>query len=80
LKARLLPQLSKNSVIEIEMLDSIKNANIQIADWIAGALARYLEKRELGEECYAILQNNILENGARELFKNHWINKNLNHK
>lgn len=62
------------------MIDSIKNGNIQIADWISGALARYLEQKELGKECYAILQNNILENGAKELFKDYWINKNLNRK
>ena len=80
LKARLLPQLSKNSVIEIEMLDSMKNANIQIADWIAGALARYLEKREFGEKYYTILKNNILENGGKELFQDYWTNKNLNRK
>ncbi len=80
LKVRMHPQLSKKSIIEIKMIDSKKDGNIQIVDWISGALARYLEKRELGEECHKILQNNILENGARELFKDHWINKNLNHK
>lgn len=72
LKVRLSPKLSKNTIIGIEMIDSMKDGNIQIADWISGALARYLEKKELGEECYAILQNNILKNGAKELFKDHW--------
>ena len=64
---RLLAQMSKNSIIQIEMIDSTTNANIQIADWIAGALALYLEKKPLGEECFRILQNNLLGKG-RELF------------
>ena len=75
-----MPQLSKNSIIEIEMIDSKKNGNIQMVDWVAGALARYLERKELGEECYTILKNNILENGGRELFQDYWANKNLNRK
>ncbi len=71
LRAQLLPQLPKNSIVEIEMLDSKQNANIQIADWIVGALAWYLEQKPLGEACYQILQNNILGEG-KELFQDHW--------
>jgi len=41
--------------------------NIQIADWIAGALARYLEKGRLGEKCFKILKENIIGEG-KELF------------
>jgi hypothetical protein len=67
LKARLLPALPKNVVIQIEMVDSSAVVNIQIADWIAGALARYLEKRKLGEECFKILKENIIGEG-KELF------------
>ncbi len=72
--ARLRPQLSKETIIQIEMLDSIKNFNIQIADWISGALAWYLEDKKLGKECYQILKNNLIGEG-KELFTNHWENK-----
>jgi len=74
LKARLLPQMSSKSIVQIEMIDSEQNVNIQIADWIVGALARYLEKKELGNECYQILKNNLLGSG-KELFKDIWDEK-----
>ncbi|MCL5011224.1 MAG: DUF3800 domain-containing protein [Patescibacteria group bacterium] len=77
--ARLLPQLPHNSIIQIEMVSSAQNANIQIADWIAGALAWSLEGKPLGKDCCAILQNNILKEG-KELFKNYWENKFLKQK
>jgi hypothetical protein len=67
LKARLLPGLPKKVILQIEMVDSTAVVNIQIADWIAGALARYLEKGKLGEECFKILKENII-GGGRELF------------
>lgn len=66
--ARLLPRFSGKVIIHVEMIDSTTNANIQIADWIAGALARCLEKRELGDECQAILKNNFLGEG-KEFFR-----------
>lgn len=56
------------------MIDSTTSENIQIADWISGAIGRYLEKKDLGEECYQILKNNIIQNG-KELFKDYWGNK-----
>lgn len=71
LKAHLFPQLPQGSIVQIEMIDSATNANIQIIDWIAGSLAYYLEKKRLGEEFYQILKNNILKEG-RELFKDYW--------
>ena len=74
LKARLLPQMSSKSIIQIEMIDSEQNVNIQISDWIVGALARYLEGKELGDECYQILRNNLLGSG-KELFKDIWDNE-----
>lgn len=63
IKARLLPYCSPDTLIQVEMIDSTSNANIQIADWISGALSRYLEKTSLGEECYLILKNNLLAEG-----------------
>ena len=41
LKARLLPQMSSNSIVQIEMIDSQQNANIQISDWIVGLNSKY---------------------------------------
>lgn len=80
--AGLLPLLPKDSIVQIEMIDSTTNANIQIADWISGALARYHEKKDLCEECYEILKNNIIK--PDELFKDYWEekykNKKPNHK
>jgi hypothetical protein len=73
LKDRIIPLLPKNSIIQIEMIDSTHDANIQIADWISGALAYYLEKKELGAEYHAILKHNLLGEG-KELFKDHWEN------
>ena len=52
------------------MLDSTCNANIQIADWIVGAIAYYYEGKLLGDDYYEILKNNIIN--KKELFKNNW--------
>jgi hypothetical protein len=69
LKNRLIPQLPNNCVIQIEMIDSKKSANIQIVDWISGAIAHFIEKKKCGEKYYTILKNNII-NPGKELFKN----------
>ncbi len=69
IRARVLPNLSKNPIVQIEMVDSASSINIQIADWISGAIARYLGKGHLGEECYSILKENIIGKG-KELFNN----------
>jgi len=67
IEARMLPSLPKGVIFQIETVDSTSNINIQIADWISGALARSLEKGKLGQECYAILRGNMLGQG-KELF------------
>lgn len=64
---RLLPLCGPGTLIQVEMIDSTANANIQIADWVSGALARYLEKGPKGEEYYKILKNNLLDLG-KEFF------------
>lgn len=56
-------------VIPEELINSL-----EIVDWIAGGLARYLEKKPLGEECYQLLKNNIISDG-KELFSNEWNEK-----
>jgi len=67
IKSRILPKLPKNCIVQIETVDSASNVNIQIADWISGALARYLENGKLGNEYYGILKENII-GGGKELF------------
>lgn len=62
---KLLPLCSPGTTVRVEMIDSTTNANIQIADWISGALARYLENRPLGEDFYKILKNNLLDPGIK---------------
>lgn len=71
LRTLLLPSLPANSAVQIEMLDSAKYANIQIADWVTGALASYLERKQLGQEYFEIIKNNIIGEG-QELFKDYW--------
>ncbi len=71
---RLLPQLPRGVDIQIDMIDSAQNTNIQIADWVSGALAWFLENKRPGNECYQILRNNLLGEG-KELFKDYWEDK-----
>ncbi len=63
--ARLLPYCSSRTLIQVEMIDSVENRNIQIADWIAGALFRYYEKGPNGDEYFKILKNNFLGEGKK---------------
>ncbi|MDD5221380.1 MAG: DUF3800 domain-containing protein [Candidatus Paceibacterota bacterium] len=74
LKTGILKKLPKDSIIQIEMVDSEKDENIQIADWISGAMACYLENKPLGKDFFNILKNNIVGEGG-ELFKDYWKNK-----
>lgn len=60
IRARLLPLCAPGTSVQVEMVDSTTNANIQIADWISGALTRYLDGGPFGSEYYKILQNNLL--------------------
>jgi len=69
LKARLLPQLPSGSLVQIEMIDSTTSENIQIADWLAGAIGHYLEKKPFGEEYFKILKNNILDLKGKQMFE-----------
>ena len=75
LKSSLLPNLPAKATIQIEALDSSTNPNIQIADWICGALFRYHNMGKNGEEFFLLLKNNIIKSGYRELFKDYWTNK-----
>lgn len=53
--------------VRIDRVDSATDRNIQIVDWIAGALAAYLNEKPLGQECMDILKDNIVGTGI-ELF------------
>lgn len=68
IRARLLLYCTPDTLVQVQMIDSTTNGNIQIVDWIAGAFARHLEKGRLDEECFRILKNNLLSQG-QEFFK-----------
>ncbi len=74
IKTHLLLNLPKGGQVKIEMVDSKEYPNIQIADWVVGGLACYLNKRHLGEEIFSLLKNNIIGEG-REMFKDYWENR-----
>jgi len=63
IKNQMMTLCSPGTLVHVEMIDSATNGNMQIADWIAGAMARHLEKGRLGEECYKNLKNNFLDAG-----------------
>lgn len=71
--SRLIEKLPPKTILQIEMLDSTTDSNVQIADWICGALGRFHEQGHLGDECMSILKNNLLGEGV-ELFKDYWSN------
>lgn len=64
-------QLDPKALVQIERLDSTTNVNIQVADWICGALDRYYNNKKLGKEFFDILKNNMLGEGV-ELFRDTW--------
>jgi len=70
-KTHLLISLPKGGSVKIEMVDSKDYQNIQIADWIVGGIASYLNKKPLGERIYGLLKNNIVGEG-KEMFKDYW--------
>lgn len=74
LEGHLLPLMPPGSLVQVDMAVSHENPNIQIADWIAGALSWYHNGRPLGQECYLALRNSLLGEG-KELFKDQWLPK-----
>lgn len=67
IKSHLLPLCSPDTTIQVEMVNSSSSCNIQIVDWISGAIAHYLEKKKNGDEFYKVLKNNFLDQG-KEFF------------
>lgn len=72
-KTSLIPKLPAKTLFSIQTQDSTTSANIQVADWICGALARFYEKKPQGEEFYSILKKNIVQ--EKELFSDYWTRK-----
>ncbi len=68
LKARLLPIAPPGTCIDVRQIDSTTDANVQIVDWIVGAIAAYLNNKPLGSKYYEILKENIIGSPI-ELFK-----------
>jgi hypothetical protein len=73
IKLDLTPKLSAKSLFQIEAVDSATSPNIQIADWICGALFRYYNGLKSGERFFITLKNSII--ASEELFKDYWANK-----
>jgi len=72
IKVGIAPNLSAKTIVQVEAIDSSKNANIQIADWVCGALFRYYNKGKNGERYFSVLKNSIV--ASEELFKDYWEN------
>jgi len=73
LTTKLLPLLPAKTRIQIQALDSTESPQVQVADWICGALARFHEQKPSGKEFYSVLKNNIIQ--AKELFSEYWTKK-----
>ena len=72
LKVGIAPNLSAKTIVQVEAIDSSVNTNIQIADWVCGALFRYYSRGKNGEEYFFILKNSVI--AREELFKDCWEN------
>lgn len=70
LKISLLPQLPAKALFQVQAVDSTTSAQIQVVDWVCGALAQYHEKKPLGANLYAELKRNIIQ--GKELFSDYW--------
>lgn len=69
-RLHLLPQAAKGSRIYVDTGDSTTNPNIQIADWVCGALFRFYTGRRFGTQFYDTLKNSTI--ASAELFKDFW--------
>ncbi len=67
IRGRILTHLPAKAIVQVEMVDSATHPNIQIVDWIVGAIFHYQEGRKNGEKYLNVLKDNILSEG-KELF------------
>lgn len=72
LRTRLFPVASAGTSITVRQVDSTTDKNIQIVDWIAGALAAKLNRKPYGKEYEEILRGNIIGEPI-ELFKDRFV-------
>lgn len=56
LRTVLAASASHNARVEVLTADSASNANLQVADWIVGALATHLNEKRNGDTYYKILE------------------------
>jgi len=78
IKLGLMPSLPSKAVIQVESLNSQNSPNIQIADWVCGALFRHYNKGKNRKEYFNILKNSIV--ASKELFEDFWQNSYQNKK
>ncbi len=60
--------LNMGSNAEVRIENSMVETNIQIVDWIVGAIARFLNNKPFGVECFEIIESILAEPGI-ELFR-----------
>lgn len=70
LKLSLLPKLTPKTMFHTEAVDSTSSPQVQVADWICGALGRYYEGKKDGDKFFNFLKNNIIK--EKELFSEYW--------
>ncbi len=73
LKISLLPILPPKTLFHIQAVDSTTSPQVQVADWICGAFARFHENKIEGKTFYEKLKNNIVS--EKELFSDYWTKK-----
>lgn len=78
IKLNLLPNLCAKTLIQIKVINSATNLNIQIADWVCGALFRYHNKRKNSKQYFSILKSSIIE--SKEMFEKYWEDPHKNKK
>ncbi len=67
IRLHLLPHAASGSRIYVDTDDSTTNPNIQIADWVCGALFRFSMNRPYGNKFHDTLKNSIIV--SEELFQ-----------
>lgn len=63
LETKILTNSPSGTNVRVTRVDSMSDRNIQIVDWIAGAIAAYLNEKPLGEKLMDILKNNVIGSG-----------------
>lgn len=66
-KNHLIDMVYSKTKIQVDILDSTNSSNIQIADWIAGAVWKYKESKEGAQKYFDILSLSKLFKG-KEIF------------